>query len=597
MPLELYDGRGQKLVLGARLGRGGEGEVFEVAGQPGLVAKVLHAKGRTQAKLDKVAAMLANPPAGAHEALEGLPVLTWPRAVVHSRPGGQGVATFVGYTMARIAPRDFVPFYQLTSASRRRGLGGAPITWDRLVLLGMRLCHVVRTLHRFGYAVGDLNDRNVLVSRRLTPLLMDTDSFQVPRPGSAWKGQGHFPSIVGDQQYWPPELLSVDLATHTGSRETGDRFALGVLLFQLFMGGVRPYQARGSAVDGLESVAEKTKAGLYPWASPKKGFLEPPTSAPDYQALPPAIRQAFERCFVAGHKHPGKRPTADDWHAVLAKVHAAGYQACPSQTRHAFAAGLRACPWCADPNDPFDPEPRTGRAPRPAPVLRRPVAVPARPSRTAKRKPVGPPQQPVTVAKTPMPRPTPTRKGRRVLAAAAPAATPRARPAAASRRRPGTKARPRSAPLAQASSRLPARGLWVGGLTLAFASPTAVLASMPAGMEQRATMAVATALLLCVLGWAATARWLPTRRARGAAAWLWLVAATAATLGLVGAGRWSWLVYTTGAACLALGLAAFVWMERGRPGAFSPRGVGLVHGAAGIPVAYLPVLVVWLWGF
>jgi hypothetical protein len=145
------------------------------------------------------------------------------------------------------------------------------------------------------------------------------------------------------------------------------------------------------------------------------------------------------------------------------------------------------------------------------------------------------------------------------------------------------------------ADRLPVRGLWVGGLTLAFASPTAFLASMPLGFEQKVTMAVATVLLVGLAGLAATLRWLHGRRPRLVAAWLWLTAATAATLALVGTGRWGWLVYTTGAACLAFGMAAFVWMERGRPGAFRPQGVGLVHGAVGIPVAYLPVLVAWGW--
>src|SRR5688500_19922371 len=152
---DLYDQRGQRMTLGPRLGRGGEGEVFEVAGQPGLVAKVLYPAGRTRAKLDKVEAMLAQPPAGAYEALEGLPVLTWPRMLLHSKPSGQGQPTFVGYAMARIAPRDFVPFYQLTSAGRRKELGGNPITWDRLVPLGMRPFHPPPTTHRLGYPPGD----------------------------------------------------------------------------------------------------------------------------------------------------------------------------------------------------------------------------------------------------------------------------------------------------------------------------------------------------------------------------------------------------------------------------------------------------------
>src|ERR1044072_4871004 len=146
----------------------------------------------TAAKLAKLEAMVAAPPAGAYDAVDGFPVLTWPMAVLHSRADRQGEGTFLGYAMARIQPKDFVPFSTLVSEARRRGLGGNPLTWDRMVLLGLRLAHVVRTLHRFGYAVGDLNDRNVLVSRRLTPLLMDTDSFQVPRPGR----RGHLPSVV-----------------------------------------------------------------------------------------------------------------------------------------------------------------------------------------------------------------------------------------------------------------------------------------------------------------------------------------------------------------------------------------------------------------
>ena len=237
-------------------------------------------------------------------------MLTWPTGLIHD---GRGVC---GYTMPRIASRDFVPLVQLMTSSRRGAVGS--LSWQHLVTLGLRLCHVVRTLHGLGYAVGDLNDRNVLVSRKLTPLLMDTDSFQVP------KRLGHHPCVVGDALYWPPELLDVDLATFRGSRVPGDRYALGVLLFQLFMDGFRPYQATGSRVLGLETLAEKTRAGHYPWSRPEPGILEPPAAAPDYRRLPKPLRHAFERCFVAGHRNPGRRPTADDWYDVLASVRQAG---------------------------------------------------------------------------------------------------------------------------------------------------------------------------------------------------------------------------------------------------------------------------------
>jgi DNA-binding helix-hairpin-helix protein with protein kinase domain len=400
---DAFDGAGRRLALGRRLGRGGEGEVFEVAGQPGLVAKVLFPRERTPARLAKLEAMVAAPPAGAYGSVDGFPVLTWPTAVLYGER-----RDFVGYSMARVQPADFVPFSTLVSAARRRGLGGNPLTWDRMVLLALRLAHVVRTLHRFGYAVGDLNDRNVLVSRRLTPLLMDTDSFQVPKPN----GRGHHPSVVGDAQYWAPELLDVDLRTHGGSRVQGDLHALGVLLFQLFMGGWRPYQASGSAVAGIETPAAKAKAGLFAWDAPRPGVLEPPASAPSYAALPEPVRRLLRRCLVDGHRKPSRRPTADEWHDALRRLRDDGFQPCRRDPRHVFGRRERACPWCGDPNDRFAAV--RARAPRPvspAPVARPVQPAPASAARAAKPN-AQPQQQPQPPARPP-PRkkaaPTPAR--------------------------------------------------------------------------------------------------------------------------------------------------------------------------------------------
>src|SRR5688500_18455758 len=65
-PLHAYNERGERLVLAKRLGGGGEGDVYEVEGQPEWCAKVLHPGRRTEAKFDKVQAMVAAPPAGAY---------------------------------------------------------------------------------------------------------------------------------------------------------------------------------------------------------------------------------------------------------------------------------------------------------------------------------------------------------------------------------------------------------------------------------------------------------------------------------------------------------------------------------------------------
>jgi hypothetical protein len=584
--MSLVDGSGRPVALGKRLGRGGEGEVFEVVGHPGLAAKVLH-PGRGDGKAEKVRQMLAHPPAGAHDTVEGHPVLTWPRELLQDPAHG-----VVGYTMTRVLPEHFVPFFRLTSAARRQGVGGPALTWDRQVLLGMRLCHLVRTLHRFGYAVGDLNDRNVLVSRRLTPLLMDTDSFQVPRPL-----RGHHPCVVGDQLYWPPELLDVDLSRHKGSRETGDRYALGVLLFQLFMDGLRPYQARGALVDGLETVAAKTRAGHYPWARPRPGLAEPPADAPSYAALPAPVRKAFERCFVDGHRKPARRPTADEWHEVLHGVMAQGFRTCAKDARHVHAASERSCPWCADPNDRYAPAKLHRRLPRPgaprrlvlAPIAaRRPSATPPTPQLQA-----APAPSPAVPAKA---SPTPRRPARQASPPKAPVPSPRrpTRPPAAKGNTQAPARRRRQARRRQ-PARWPLRTAWLALVVLSFAAPAFLLASAADGTDKRAVAAITAVALVGAAGTAAAWRWSPSRRVRTPTTWAWLTATACAAAYLVASGAWLGILWIAGVGWTLAGLALFAWLEARERTPFRVDARGWLHTAAGLPVAAVPTVVLWVW--
>jgi len=50
------------IALGAELGRGAEGNVFEVSGRAGVVAKIYKAVFRTAEQEEKLRAMLAAPP-------------------------------------------------------------------------------------------------------------------------------------------------------------------------------------------------------------------------------------------------------------------------------------------------------------------------------------------------------------------------------------------------------------------------------------------------------------------------------------------------------------------------------------------------------
>lgn len=555
MTVPAFDSQGRPVPVHSALGRGGEGEVYAVAGEPGLAAKILYPTRRRHGKYEKLEAMVARPPAGAYDLIEGFPVLTWPRTLLHQSARPRGLKTFQGYVMARVHPHDFVPFYRITTPARRLGLGGNPVTWDKALLLGMRLCHLVRTLHQFGYAVGDMNDRNVLVSRRFTPLLMDVDSFQVPRP--RW---GHFASVVGDQLFWPPELLDTDLSNYKGSRVQGDRYALAILLFQLFMGGFRPYQARGSTVAGLESLVEKTRAGHFPWSAPRPGVLEPPAGAPDFRSLPRAIRARFEEAFVKGHRRPASRPSAQDWYQTLHDIHRQGFQPCARDANHVYSRKETRCPWCADANNPYS----------------KPKARPARRPSVATRR---------SASKARLPRPK----------SPPPMRAARARVATPTLRRAARKAPPPKRAAQKPRSSWPRRGLWMAGLVAAFATPTWFLRQLPVTFEKTLATALVTTVVLMMSLTAIAWPWLGAWQQRAIAAAVALVPSAGMAALLVRLEWWSGLDYTTGAASLAAGMMAFVLLERNRPQAFRPRPIGWIHGAVSVPVSYLPTGLIWVW--
>jgi hypothetical protein len=53
----------------------------------------------------------------------------------------------------------------------------------------------------------------------------------------------------------------------------------------------------------------------------------------------------FERCFVDGHREPGVRPSAWDWHHAL-KQSEHQLQNCEANQHHLYSGHLDRCPWC-----------------------------------------------------------------------------------------------------------------------------------------------------------------------------------------------------------------------------------------------------------
>src|ERR1044071_5673085 len=186
---QIFDHLGKAVALGTLLRRGGEGAVFDVAGQPTLVAK-LYETPPSQEKADKLKAMIAG----------GTPALTriaaWPVKTLHDRPNGK----LCGFVMQKIV--GYKEIHKLYGPSHRlREFPDAD--WAFLVHTATNCAAAFEAIHALKHLMGDVNPGNVLVSAQALIALIDCDSFQVQANGRTFRCE------VGVPEYTPPALQGI----------------------------------------------------------------------------------------------------------------------------------------------------------------------------------------------------------------------------------------------------------------------------------------------------------------------------------------------------------------------------------------------------
>ena len=329
MPERLTLSDGTEVTLGRLIGSGGEGIVHEVTSRSGIAIKVYHEAHRTADRAAKLDAMMASPPeniqTGEHLAI------AWPIEQVIDADG-----RVAGFTMPYVGDAQELSTI-LNPSSRARV---APeMTWQHLLTIAGNIAAVVDALHSAGYVVGDLSERNFLVTSASRVTLIDCDSIQVPSPGGKT-----FISPVGTARFTAPELLGIDFESEPRTVE-GDRFALAVLIFLIVSEGFHPFQGVPKDDSFVGDDITAIRLGAYAYSS-AQSILGPPPAAPSVDALPPVLAQFFEKTFVRGHRDPSQRVIPGAWRSTLDSV-SRSLQVCRKEPRHAFWSLDQHCPWCA----------------------------------------------------------------------------------------------------------------------------------------------------------------------------------------------------------------------------------------------------------
>lgn len=303
---------------------GGEGDVYDVVGAPGYVAKVYKLDKRTTERERKLSVMVSNKPSVMEQ-------YAWPLDVLYEN--GQ----FIGYIMPKINGKE--KLRNIYVYDKRKGK-----PWSLFIAIAKNLSAAVHNVHEIHQVVGDLNPENILVNPNDGMVtLVDTDSYHISDSSRTYR------CGVGMPEFVAPELQgihfpSAPLPTFTPE---SDRFALAVLIFALLMNGAHPFSCKvisGSSskfqpIDNMQN----GKCAFFP--DSRSSNMDIPRYAPDLSSLPDNIQKLFRRAFVAGHSTPSLRPSAEEWYNALEQLED-NLKTCLKDTQHIYYYGAKECPWC-----------------------------------------------------------------------------------------------------------------------------------------------------------------------------------------------------------------------------------------------------------
>jgi DNA-binding helix-hairpin-helix protein with protein kinase domain len=320
---DLVTTSGLRLRLGHRLGKGGEGEIFQIEGDRPFAAK-LYVDGKAAERRDKVNAMVAD------KLYERAPFVAFPIEAVTSK------GTFVGFTMRQAV--GVKPLHQLCTPSDRKAEFPS-VNFRFLVRVALNFARAVARINELDSIIGDINESVALIDQKGLVTIIDSDSFQYRRGAHVYR------CLVGKAEYTPPELQGRPLGT-VDRTVNHDAFGLAVMLFEILFMGRHPFAGTYKGAGDQLSISKAIQEGRFAYSAQKSlTQMEPPPHVPVLADIPPEVAAAFQRAFGSPRLKSPIRPTAAEWVPLLEKMEI-GIIECTANPAHYFARNASSCPWC-----------------------------------------------------------------------------------------------------------------------------------------------------------------------------------------------------------------------------------------------------------
>jgi DNA-binding helix-hairpin-helix protein with protein kinase domain len=318
---DIFDGHSQSVRLGALLGRGAEGAVYELATDRNVAAKIFSQISTEKAEKIRVMVGMRN------SRLEKL--TAWPQGILTRRSGET-----VGLVMPKIADRKDIR-HLYSPKSRRTVFLRAD--WRFLIYASANIARAFRVVHESGCVIGDVNHGSVLVGQDATVRLIDCDSFQVI------SGNRKFLCEMGVETFTPPELQGKNFKEVVRT-PNHDNFGLAVMIFLMLFMGRHPFDGRYLAQGDMLG-AQAIREFRFAYGSRRAFFqMEPPPHTAPLSIVGDTVALLFERAF-SRESIQGDRPDSSTWVTALEALERRTKQ-CAAHPAHWHLSDLQSCPWC-----------------------------------------------------------------------------------------------------------------------------------------------------------------------------------------------------------------------------------------------------------
>jgi len=314
-----YTGEKNSYTASRELGKGGEGQVYELTNNYSQVLKIYNEALSTE-KIEKLRTMVAMGNA------QTLNYAAWPVDIVRDN------GNVVGFVMKKLD--NYMPLHMLFSPMDRKK-NFPDKGYNFLVHVARNLATAFYALHSQGLVIGDVNEGNILVNNQGMVAFIDCDSFQIKNSSN------YFFCEVGVPRYTPPELLSKSSFNNVIRSINTDSFSMAVLIFQLLFLGRHPFAGRNIS---NEDIDEETAIKKYLFAysvnkTDKK--LQPPNDSFAINNLSQQLVSLFHSSF----ENEIARPEPEQWMKALDEF-SKEMTTCEKHKIHVYPSTFVSCPWC-----------------------------------------------------------------------------------------------------------------------------------------------------------------------------------------------------------------------------------------------------------